>query len=196
MRQLYRAHAALFVCAYVGFLGYFAATDPHNPVAALFTARPDANELPQPLIVTAPAAVTPKEATPAAAVENVSVAQEVIPPAAPDDTARQKEYARLREVRLQATSGDEPQKRAAAIDQLNVATPETLQALQAVVKSDSVVRNRIRALNSLRALADRAEAKDAVISIVHLAMVDSNASVASRAGEVYRELTQEQTSLE
>jgi hypothetical protein len=28
---------------------------------------------------------------------------------------------------------------------------------------------------------------------VHLAMVDTNASVASRASEVYRELTQEQT---
>jgi hypothetical protein len=67
-----------------------------------------------------------------------------------------------------------------------------LQALQAVVTSDSVARNRIRALNSLRVLAEQDGAKDAVISIVHLAMVDTNASVASRANEVYRELTQEQ----
>lgn len=198
MKQLYRAHAAVFVCAYVGLLGYFAVTDPSNPVAVLFSARSAATEQPQSPAFAAQPDVGRNivAATPAAAGENVSVAPPVSSAAVADDSARQKEYVRLKEVRVQATSAEQPQQRAQAIDQLNAATPETLQALQAVVTSDSAVRNRIRALNSLRVLADREEAKDSVISIVHLAMVDSNASVAARASEVYRELTQEQTPVE
>ncbi|MBL8265394.1 hypothetical protein [Steroidobacter sp.] len=85
----------------------------------------------------------------------------------------------------------EPQERAEAIDQLHVATPETLQALQIAVTSDSTVRNRVRAVNSLRALAEQEGAQQTVLSILHLAMSDANTSVASRATEVYRELTQQ-----
>ncbi len=44
MSQPYRAHAALFVCAYAGLLGYFAVTDPSNPVAVLFSARSAATD--------------------------------------------------------------------------------------------------------------------------------------------------------
>lgn len=192
MKQLYRAHAALFVCAYIGLLGYFAVTNPQDPVAALFRGHPAANDRVQvPAVVAQPSLVKHlANDTPAAAGENVSVADSASAMAAADETARQQEYARLREVRLQATSAEEPQQRAAAIDQLNAATPEALQALQAVITSDSAVRNRIRALNSLRALADSEGAKDTVISIVHLAMVDTNASVAARASEINRELTQ------
>ncbi len=42
MWKLYRAHVLLLVCAYVGFLAYFAVTDPNNPVAGLFSARSEA----------------------------------------------------------------------------------------------------------------------------------------------------------
>ena len=193
-RQLYRAHAALFVCAYVGFAAYFAVTDPDNPVAVLLRDRAQTKEQSQ-LFVATPSPVAPanRVAIPAAAARNNSVADETASTVAPEAEVRQQEHARLNEVRLQATRAEQPQDRAQAIDQLNAATPETLQALQAVVTSDSAIRNRIRALNSLRVIGEQDGAKDAVISIVHLAMVDTNASVASRASEVYRELTPEQT---
>ncbi|HEY5756058.1 MAG TPA: hypothetical protein VIU34_09545 [Steroidobacter sp.] len=191
MWQLYRAHAALLVCAYVGFVAFFAVTDPHDPVAALFKQRPPAEELQQLPAVTPPPTVQ-ANAAPVAADRNISAADEATPDADSDAVARQQERTRISEVSLQATRSEQPQERAAAIDQLKSVSPEALQALQAVVTSDSVARNRIRALNSLRVLAEQDGAKDAVISIVHLATVDTNASVASRANEVYRELTQEQ----
>lgn len=187
--RLYWTHAILFVCAYAGLLGYFAVTDPNNPVAALF--KSPAREQPVIAAASAPKA-TPKVAAtiaqpaegdfPKAAEQSSDVASEA--------TIRQQERIRLSQVGAQATGAGAPQERAQAIDQLNAATPESLQALQAVVTTDSAVRNRIRALNSLRVLAEQEEAKDAVISIVHLATTDTNASVASRAGELYRELTQ------
>ncbi|MFC4308017.1 hypothetical protein ACFPN2_02885 [Steroidobacter flavus] len=182
--KLYRAHALLFVCAYLGFLGYFAVTDPHNPVAALISKRSETE--PQPLAAAPPPVVVSKPAA-----RNVSVVSEAAPVAVSEDTGRQQERVRLSEVSQQATRAEAPQERATAIDQLSAATPEALQALQSVVTSDSAVRNRIRALNSLRVLAEQGDAKDAVLRIVHLATADANSSVASRASEVYRELTQE-----
>lgn len=196
MWQLYRAHAALLVCAYVGFVAFFAVTDPNDPVAALFKQRSHAEGPLQLLAVTPPPTVQANGAG-AVADRNVSVMDEAMPAADSEAEVRQRERARISEVSLQATRAQEPQERAAAIDQLKSVSPEALQALQAVVTSDSVARNRIRALNSLRVLAEQEGAKDAVISIVHLAMVDTNASVASRASDVYRELMQDQqTSVE
>ncbi len=188
MWQLYRAHAMLFVCAYVGFLGYFAVTDPKDPVAALFKSSSRMDEPPPRVAVEVqPVVVAPRLA------ENTSVADAPVKTAESKQTLSQHEERRTRltEIRLQATKAERPQERAQAIDQLISASPETLQTLQTVVTSDTAVRNRIRALNSLRALAGQEGARDAVISIVHMAMVDTNASVASRANEVYRELTQE-----
>lgn len=189
--QLYRAHALLLVCAYVGFLAYFAVTDPDNPVAVLLSGRSHASE---PLAAIPPPVVTVKRAAdlPVAAEKTVPAVADVAPPPLSEETIRRQERERLSEASQQATRSGEPQERAAAIDQLKSVSPEALQALQAVVTSDSVVRNRIRALNSLRVLAEQDGAKDAVISIVHLAMVDTNASVASRANELYRELTREE----
>lgn len=190
--QLYRAHAMLFVCAYLGLLGYFAVTDPHDPVAALF--KPPAQEQPKSVVAMPGPSATRNVSVADVAKpveQNVSKAVEPSSDVVTEATARQQERIRLSQVGLQATSAEAPQERAQAIDQLNAATPEALQALQAVVTSDSAVRNRIRALNSLRALAEREDTKDAVISIVHLATTDTNASVASRAGELYRELTRE-----
>lgn len=189
--QLYRAHALLLVCAYVGFLAYFAVTDPDNPVAVLLSGRSQASE---PLAAIPPPVVTVKRAADlsVAAGKTVPAVADVAPPPLSEETIRRQERERLSEASQQATRSGEPQERAAAIDQLKSVSPEALQALQAVVTSDSVVRNRIRALNSLRVLAEQDGAKDAVISIVHLAMVDTNASVASRANELYRELTREE----
>lgn len=189
--QLYRAHALLLVCAYVGFLAYFAVTDPDNPVAVLLSGRSHASE---PLAAIPPPVVTVKRAADlsVAAGKTVPAVADVAPPPLSEETIRRQERERLSEASQQATRSGEPQERAAAIDQLKSVSPEALQALQAVVTSDSVVRNRIRALNSLRVLAEQDGAKDAVISIVHLAMVDTNASVASRANELYRELTREE----
>lgn len=199
MRQLYRAHAVLFVCAYAGFLGYFAVTDPRIPLATLLSravlksgtgVQSNAEERPLPPSATLPPGVAPSSGN--SADQKVSLTDAVSSEAVSEDgSAQQQERARLSEIGLQATRAEEPQQRAAAIDQLNAATPETLQALQTVITSDSAVRNRIRAVNSLRILAEREGAHDAVISILHLAMVDANSSVASRATEVYRELTQE-----
>lgn len=192
--QLYRAHALLLVCAYVGFLAYFAVTDPDNPVAVLLSGRSQASE---PLAAIPPPVVTVKRAADlsVAAGKTVPAVADVAPPPLSEETIRRQERERLSEASQQATRSGEPQERAAAIDQLKSVSPEALQALQAVVTSDSVVRNRIRALNSLRVLAEQDGAKDAVISIVHLAMVDTNASVASRANELYRELTREEPTL-
>lgn len=184
MWKLYRAHALLLVCAYVGFLAYFAVTDPNNPVAGLFRARSE-------LVEQGPQPAPPPVVTSNPVASKVAATNQVAPTLASEDTARQQERVRLSEVSQQATGAEAPQERATAIDQLSAATPEALQALQIVVTSDSATRNRIRALNSLRALAEQDGAKDAVLSIVHLAKADANVSVASRANEVFRELTQE-----
>lgn len=184
MRQLYRAHAVVFVCSYLGFLGYSALTDSHDPGATVLSRAKQRHAAPAP---------TPaiRRSTEKSVDAKVSVADAVSSPATPQDSTQHQERMRLSQAGLQATRAEEPQQRAEAIDQLNVATPEALQALQTVVTTDSAVRNRIRAVNSLRTLAQRDGAQDAVISILHLAMVDDNASVVSRANEVYRELTQE-----
>lgn len=184
MRQLYRAHAVLFVCSYVGFLGYFALTDSHDPGATVLSRTEPRHTAPPPTPIITRSSEKSADA-------KISVADAVSSPATSEDSAQQQERARLSQIGLQATRAEEPQQRAEAIDQLNAATPETLQALQTVVTSDSAVRNRIRAVNSLRTLAERDGAQDAVIPILHLAMADANSSVASRASEVYRELTQE-----
>jgi hypothetical protein len=186
MWQLYRAHALLFVCAYVGFLGYSAITDPNDPVAALFKKNVPTEERPQLLAAAPPPAVTPKRVA-----GNVSVAENEVPVPVSEDAERQQERVRLSELSQQAARAESPQERAAAIDQLSAVTPETLQALQTVVTSDSTVRNRIRALNSLRVLAEQDDAKDVVLPIVQLATTDTNISVASRAAEVYRELARQ-----
>ncbi|WP_129779338.1 hypothetical protein [Peristeroidobacter soli] len=182
MGRLYRAHALLFVCAYLGLLGYSALTDPRDPVAALFGENSQTVEHAAAVAFAPPPSVVSKPVS-----RNVSGE----PVASPEDTERQQERVRLSEVSQQAIRAEAPQERAAAIDQLSSATPEALQALQTVVTSDSVVRNRVRALNSLRALAEQEGAKDAVLSIVQLATSDANTGVASRANEVIRELTEQ-----
>ncbi|MDY6947335.1 MAG: hypothetical protein SXG53_16625 [Pseudomonadota bacterium] len=189
MRRLYKAHALLFVCAYFGLLGYRALTDPH--AFALFDATEPAQVA---ALVPAPAGADAGDRPAAeeqAENQNIPLVDAIADSsAAAADAARNQERARLGEVALQAARAAEPQERAEAIDQLSAATPETLQALQIVVTSDSAVRNRIRAVNSLGALAQQQGAHDAVMSILNLAMADANASVASRAKEIYRQSMQ------
>lgn len=194
MRKLYQAHAILFVCAYFGFLVYCAPADVAERLA-LLQLSPAPHDAASSVAVSAAAQSAPlasaNSGNTKASNDKALAVEAARTGTVSGEAEREEQRTRLSQIGQQAMRAAEPQERAEAIDQLHAATPETLQALQIAVTSDTAVRNRVRAVNSLRALAEQDGAQQQVLSILHLAMADANASVASRATEVYRELTQQ-----
>lgn len=179
---------ALFCVAYSGFLLYHWSTDARRSLQAPSTAKPAGGVTNDSRLAKAgPGQLTRDR--PIATLTKSSTARQ---PELIAEVSSQTEDSEA-EVDLgeQAIRASEPQERASAIDGLSAATtPEALQALQIAATSDATVRNRIRAVNSLRVLAGRGETKDEILTILQRIMSDSNPSVASRAAAAYREITE------
>lgn len=179
---------ALFCVAYSGFLLYYWSTDARRSLQVSSTAKPAGGVTSDSWLAKAGFGQLTQDRSIATLTKSSTTRQ----PEPVAEVSSQTEDSEA-EVNLseQAIGASEPQERASAIDGLSAAaTPEALQALQIAATSDAVVRNRIRAVNSLRVLAARSGADDTALGILRLAMSDSNPSVASRATAAYREITE------
>ncbi|MGC3981022.1 MAG: hypothetical protein QM808_07185 [Steroidobacteraceae bacterium] len=187
MKREYLLHGILFVTAYLGFVAYYKPSAPVQSASAnVNSAVPEAKSM----------------LASAAMQEKVQVASK--PQAAAGETAKQVPVVAATESAIpadmqqsignlgqQVMTEEGSAKRRSAIAKLGnqPLTPETTQALHWALTYDSVVANRVQAVNALRRQAQsNGDADGSIRQLLSSAMQDSEPRVADAARDIYSSL--------
>jgi hypothetical protein len=83
----------------------------------------------------------------------------------------------------------EANARAAALREVDIATPASFSLLEQTLRSDPTARNRLLAVKSLRLLGKQADNAERARQALRLAMSDADQNVSANARDAYDELT-------
>lgn len=192
MRRIYLIYIFLFCTAYASSLLYlkpatWKSTATDQGFVALMTGMISsaATTLPVERNTVRDADKTATSQNAGAVAMAMPVADKKVPVVLTAETRQQ-----IRELSFIAASAEEAGDRASAIRELNVATPDSLIALQQVVRTDQLPRNRLLAVSSVRQLGLQGDTDGTIRALLREASSDSDENVANNARDALQELEQ------